>query len=105
MGASVPQVQADRLACAREFARKYNLPVKVVVQPVGEKLTHQNLSAAYEEPGILADSGQFNNLDSVEAKKTITTFAEKMDLAMARQPSDFETGEFHDNASGEHQFP
>jgi len=60
-----------------EFARKYNLPVKVVVQPQDEQLDSVSLAAAFEEPGILTGSAQFSNLRSEEAKTAITAFAEE----------------------------
>jgi leucyl-tRNA synthetase len=60
-----------------EFARKYDLPIKVVVQPEGEQLESVSLKEAYEDPGILADSAQFSGLRSEDAKGTITTFAEE----------------------------
>ncbi|WP_045216747.1 leucine--tRNA ligase [Desulfonatronovibrio magnus] len=62
-----------------EFARKYNLPVRVVVQnpedPV-EEVSEQ----AYADPGVMVNSGQFNGMDSVEAKAAIADFLEKQDL-------------------------
>ncbi|MEN8232720.1 MAG: leucine--tRNA ligase [Thermodesulfobacteriota bacterium] len=60
-----------------EFAEKYSLPVKVVVQPADEQLVASDLSAAYEEPGILTHSGQFDGLTSEDGKRTITAFAEE----------------------------
>jgi leucyl-tRNA synthetase len=54
-----------------EFARKYSLPVKVVVQPAsGDKLPPgDKLEAAYTEDGVLADSGEYTGLSSAEARK------------------------------------
>jgi len=54
-----------------EFARKYSLPVKVVVQPAsGEPLPPgDKLEAAYTEDGVLADSGEYTGLSSAEARK------------------------------------
>jgi leucyl-tRNA synthetase len=54
-----------------EFARKYGLPVKVVVQPAsGEPLPPgEKLEAAYTEDGVLADSGESTGLSSAEARK------------------------------------
>jgi len=66
-----------------EFARKYNLPVKVVVQPEGEPLVSESLAAAFENPGVLADSAQFNGLSSEEAKVAITVFAEEQGFGKA----------------------
>jgi leucyl-tRNA synthetase len=60
-----------------EFAQKYKLPVKVVVQPADDELEASSLSSAFEEPGVLTHSEQFNGLSSEKGKKAITAFAEK----------------------------
>lgn len=54
-----------------EFARKYKLPVRVVIQPAsGDKLPPgDSLEAAYTEDGVLEDSGEFSGLPSAEARK------------------------------------
>jgi leucyl-tRNA synthetase len=67
-----------------EFALKYNLPVKVVVQPENEQLASEPLTAAYEEPGILTNSGRFNGLTSKNAKKAITGFAEEQGFGKSK---------------------
>src|SRR5579875_2557802 len=55
-----------------EFARAYGLPVKVVIQPEGEALAPATLTAAWEGPGRLVESGEFTGLASEEAKGRIT---------------------------------
>ena len=60
-----------------EFARKYNLPVRVVVQPADKQLNSTSLAEAFEDPGFLQDSAQFNGLSSEDAKSAITAFAEE----------------------------
>ncbi len=60
-----------------EFAHKYELQIKVVVQPENEQLDSGNLSAAFEAPGILTNSAQFSGLNSDDAKAAITAFAEE----------------------------
>ena len=57
-----------------EFARKYGQPVKVVIQPPGEKLAADSLTQAYEEDGVLVDSGPFTGMESVPAKAAIATY-------------------------------
>jgi leucyl-tRNA synthetase len=47
-----------------EFARAYDLPVRVVVQPEGERLDAATMAAAWEGPGRLVDSGEFSGLPS-----------------------------------------
>ncbi|NLX90961.1 MAG: leucine--tRNA ligase [Firmicutes bacterium] len=58
----------------RDFllAKRYNLPVRVVVNSPERDLTAGPLTEAYEEPGILVNSGEFNGMDSVKAKDAIT---------------------------------
>jgi leucyl-tRNA synthetase len=60
-----------------EFAQKYNLPIKVVIQPTDEQLDGSNLSEAFEDPGTLIQSGEFDGLDSEDGKKAITALAEQ----------------------------
>ncbi len=50
-----------------EFARKYNIPIRVVIQKPGEKLDGHTMSVSYEEPGIMENSSQFNGLKSEDA--------------------------------------
>lgn len=63
-----------------EFARKYNLPVKVVVQPENKNLSGETLDEAYTEEGIMVNSGQFNGFTNVEAKKLIIDYLVEKDL-------------------------
>ncbi len=60
-----------------EFAKKYSIPVKVVIQPEGEPLVPGAMEQAYEEPGSLVNSGDFNGMDSEQAKKAIISKAVK----------------------------
>jgi len=60
-----------------EFAKKYGLPIKVVIQPPGEELRAENLTAAYEEEGTLVDSGSFSGLASAPAREAIAGFLEE----------------------------
>jgi leucyl-tRNA synthetase len=51
-----------------DFAKKYDLPIKVVIQPDGEStLVADTMVAAFCEKGVLADSGEFTGLSSKEA--------------------------------------
>ncbi|MGO9579122.1 MAG: leucine--tRNA ligase [Desulfobaccales bacterium] len=60
-----------------EFARKYDLPIKVVIQPPGAELKAGELTGAYEDEGVLADSGQFSGMASAAAKEAIAAFLEE----------------------------
>jgi len=54
-----------------EFAQAYNLPLKVVVNPVGGELDADSMEEAFEEDGILVNSGEFTGMDSGAARKAI----------------------------------
>ncbi len=66
-----------------EFAKKYGLPVKVVIIPEGRQPDSQAselLDCAYEEDGILVESAQFSGLTSTEAREKIADYLEKEGL-------------------------
>ena len=54
-----------------EFARKYRLPVRVVIQPLGQDLDAATMVEAYSEPGLMTASGEFDGIDSEVAKLRI----------------------------------
>jgi len=58
-----------------EFAKKYELPMKMVVCPHYPAATCPILDHAYIGEGHLVDSGKFDGMSSEEAKWEITTFA------------------------------
>jgi len=63
-----------------EFCRKYNLPIRVVVQPLeGEPLVPEKMTAAFDEhqQGKLVNSGPYNGLSPEEAIAKMTAFAEQ----------------------------
>ncbi len=53
-----------------DFAKKYKLPMKVVIQNQENPSNCEN--EAYTEEGVLVNSGEFNGLKNTEAKKAIT---------------------------------
>jgi len=57
-----------------EFARKYDLPIKVVIKPEDSAAAPaaEELTEAYEEDGILVDSGSFTGMTSADAREAIT---------------------------------
>jgi len=57
-----------------EFACKYGLPVKVVIQPDkgSTPLNPEGLTAAFEEDGVLVESGEFSGMPSEDARVAIT---------------------------------
>ena len=58
-----------------DFAKKYNLPLKVVIQ--NPKTPSNCVDEAYTDPGILVNSEEFNGMNNEEAKKAITEKAVK----------------------------
>ncbi|WP_457574591.1 leucine--tRNA ligase [Desulfolithobacter sp.] len=58
-----------------EFAKKYGLPIRPVIQPEGSPLAGETMEEAWTGPGKLVDSGEFTGLDWQEAKKAIIDYA------------------------------
>lgn len=63
-----------------EFAKKYDLPIKVVIHPYNRTLDPSKMEGAYEEDGIMINSGPFSGIDSVKGKVEITDLLEKKGL-------------------------
>ena len=57
-----------------DFAKKYTLPIDIVVTNDGQKV--EDLNKANESYGILINSQNFNGMDSEKAKEEITKFME-----------------------------
>ncbi len=57
-----------------EFAKKYDLPLNVVIQKPGTILDSTTMSEAYTEAGIMTNSGQFTGMQSTDAKEAIADF-------------------------------
>ncbi len=60
-----------------EFSKKYGLPIRVVIQPYEEKLDPDEMKCAYEEDGVLTNSGPFSGMDNREAMKAIIQYMEE----------------------------
>ncbi len=61
-----------------EFATKYNLPIKQVIQPANKEETCDLTQEAYSEKGVLINSGDFDGLTSLDAFSKI---AETLEIA------------------------
>ena len=58
-----------------DFAKKYNLDMKVVISPMdGFKLNPEKMSRAFVDEGILINSKQFNGSKNIDAKDEITAW-------------------------------
>src|SRR3989344_1732744 len=56
-----------------EFAKKYKIDIKIVIEPIGEKsIDLKSMKEAYVSGGMLVNSGEFNGLVHEEAKEHIT---------------------------------
>jgi len=54
-----------------EFARMYDLPIIVVIQPAGEKLDPETMDEAYTGVGRLVNSSEFDGLENINALESI----------------------------------
>jgi len=60
-----------------EFARKYNLPIEVVIDNPEKPLTAEKMNEAYVDDGVMVNSGEFNGLDSKKAKEKMALYVEE----------------------------
>lgn len=63
-----------------EFAKKYNIPIKVVINPPGLKLDPRTMTCAYTDEGIMVNSKMFDGLNNLEGIKRITDYLEEKGL-------------------------
>ena len=64
-----------------DFARKYKLPLQVVIEPEGAAAPEtEKLEAAYEGAGHLVNSGEYNGLHSEAAKEAVIARLEELKL-------------------------
>jgi len=47
-----------------EFARKYHIPIRIVIAPKGTDLNPDLMNAAFEAEGVMVNSGEFDDLPS-----------------------------------------
>jgi len=60
-----------------EFARKWGLPVRVVIQPAGPELKADTMTEAWEGVGRMADSGPFDGTPTGQAVAQVTHWLEE----------------------------
>jgi len=61
-----------------EFARKYGIPVGVVIQPKEGNLDPETMTEAFEGDGIQCNSGDFNGLPTEESIPRMAAWAEEI---------------------------
>jgi leucyl-tRNA synthetase len=59
-----------------EFARKYDLRLRVVIKPPDQDLREETMTEAFEGEGILVNSGPFNGMRNLEALDDIAAHLE-----------------------------
>ncbi len=59
------------------FARKYNLPIKVVISPKEYSLDPATMTGAYVDPGIMVNSGFFDGMENEAAMEKIADYIEQ----------------------------
>lgn len=60
-----------------DFAKKYNLPIEIVVQPEGQNMKGEDLTEAFAAEGIMENSGEFDGMNNREALKKIIDYVEE----------------------------
>ena len=55
-----------------EFAKEYNIPIKIVIQPYDYEINETKMTRAYESDGVLANSEEFNGMENRSAINAIT---------------------------------
>ncbi len=59
------------------FARKYDLPVRVVIQNAAGDLDPATMEQAYVDSGIMANSGPFSGLESETGKRRVAEYGQE----------------------------
>ena len=59
------------------FAKKYDIPIKVVIDPIDSELDSKKLPEAYTGRGKLVNSGEFTGADNKEAIEKISKYLTK----------------------------
>jgi len=60
-----------------EFAKKYDLPIRVVIQPENRTLDPETMTEAYIDDGVQVNSGQFDGKPNREALPQIIDYLDK----------------------------
>tara|TARA_Y100000034_G_scaffold137011_1_gene218389 strand:- start:2141 stop:4603 length:2463 start_codon:yes stop_codon:yes gene_type:complete len=63
-----------------EFAKKYEISIKVVIQPGAKEVDPEDMDSAFVNDGVLVNSGKFDGLKKDVAIEEITTFLDKQKM-------------------------
>jgi len=66
-----------------DFARKYNLPVRVVIQPKDETLDEKTMTKAFSSDGAMIHSENFDGLIGQEARRKVCEYLAKEGIGKA----------------------
>ena len=66
-----------------EFAKEYNIPIKVVIQPYDYTLNPEKMTRAYVSDGILFNSDEFNGMENRNAINAITEKLDQLEMGFA----------------------
>jgi len=62
-----------------EFAKKYKLPIRIVIQPEGKKISSDEMDSAFDAKGIMVNSGEYNGLSNTKALEMMVDFLKEKD--------------------------
>jgi leucyl-tRNA synthetase len=62
------------------FAKKYNLPIRCVINPEGEDLSLEPMDQPYEGQGVMVNSGEFNGMNSKDFFEKISDIMEQQGI-------------------------
>ena len=67
-----------------DFAKKYNLPIDVVITPDGEPMEGSSLTEAFAAEGIMINSGEFTGMNNKDALAAIIKYLENKGIGGAK---------------------
>jgi leucyl-tRNA synthetase len=63
-----------------QFARQYDLPIRVVISPEGQDLDPDRMQEAWPHDGVMVNSGRFDGTPASESVKVVTDWLESESL-------------------------
>jgi leucyl-tRNA synthetase len=66
-----------------DFAHKYDLPVRIVIEPTDASLDESNMTEAFSAHGVMVNSGAFTGLFGDEAKRKVCEYLEEKNIGKA----------------------
>ncbi|MEG2380772.1 MAG: leucine--tRNA ligase, partial [Oscillospiraceae bacterium] len=67
-----------------DFATKYEIPIKIVIQPKGQNLKSEEMTEAFAAEGIMENSGEFNGMSNKDALPAIIDYTEKNGIGVRK---------------------